>query len=468
MLGNLIKTKHGNMEQTGYLGIDVSKGYSDFVLLNGSKEQLGKGYKLYDNRAGHDSLFKRLKSAKEKHGLQEIICGVESTGGYENNWYNSLHLQGMDKGLKVIRLNPKGVSHQGRSKGDRTVTDQVSAQTIAYQLIENRARLSAHTAPDLKQAQARRYYHYINTLVKQKTALTNQLEKLVYSAFPELLSYARNGMPNWLIKLLIKYPGHERVGRAKNSNLLKINGLTKEKVGRIKKSAKQSVGQPSDVLLGRAISMLSKQVFELNERVKEEKEYLSANYTSAEVALLEGIKGVGKYSAIGLMMEIESIDRFESSSAISSYFGVHPVFKKSGDGQTRPRMSKQGSTSYRGTLYMAARNVVNHNGHFKEIYAKFRAKGMKDGQAIGVIMHKLTRVVYGMLKSNKPFDPKIDKGHRENTAGKEREGQTEQEKQQIQQEVEMIKNAPCSNRALKKKKAELLPQTSIEEVNTRS
>lgn len=456
------------MTETGYLGIDVSKGYSDFILLGSSKEILEKGYKLYDNRQGHNSLFKRLESAKKKYGLNEIICGVESTGGYENNWYNSIEVRGKDIGLKVLRLNPKGVKHQGISKGTRTITDQVSARTIAYQLIENSTKLLAHSRPSLEQSQARRYYHYINTLLHQKTALSNQLEKLVYSAFPELLLYARHGMPIWAIKLLIKYPDHETVKKAKNSNLLKINCLTIEKVKKLKELAKESVGQPTDVLLSRTVSRLAKQIFELTEKIKEEKQFLSTNYTSEKVELLEGIKGLGKYSAIGIMMEIESIDRFANSSALSSYFGVHPIFKESGDGQHKPRMSKQGSSSYRGTIYMVARNVVNHNPYFKEIYAKFRAKGMKDGQAIGVIMHKLTRVIYGMLKSNKSFDPEVDKKNRNNTVKQQERGQTEQEKQQIEMEVEKIKNAPCSNRTFKKKKAELLPQTPIKEVNTRS
>lgn len=456
------------MRQTGYLGIDVSKGYSDFILLNSSKEILGKGYKLYDNRKGHSSLFKHLQTAKLEHGLETIICGVESTGGYENNWYNSLAQAREDLGIKVLRLNPKGVKHQGDSKLNRTITDQVSARTIAYQLIENETKLLAQSMPSLEQSQARRYYHYINTLLGQKTALSNQLEKLVYSAFPELLLYAKHGMPTWALKLLSKYPDHESLLKAKNSNLLKINGLTASKIERIKKLAKESVGQPSNILLARTISRLAKQLLELQEKIKEEKKFLEVNYTSENVELLEEIKGLGKYSAIGLMMEIESIDRFDSSSAICSYFGVHPVFKKSGDGQMKPRMSKQGSTSYRSTIYMVARNVTNHNPYFKEIYAKFRAKGMNDGQAIGVIMHKVTRVIYGMLKSNKSFDPQIDKQNRNRTQEQQKKGQTEQQKQQIQQEVELIKNAPCSNRSLKKKKAELLPHTPIEEVNARS
>ena len=32
--------------------------------------------------------------------------------------------------------------------------------------------------------------------------------------------------------------------------------------------------------------------------------------------------------------------------------------------------------------------------------------------AVGVCMHKILRIVYGMLKHNKPFDPHIDRSNR--------------------------------------------------------
>jgi len=39
-----------------FLGIDVSKGYSDFALLGKDKQVLEEGFQLDDTRAGHDSL----------------------------------------------------------------------------------------------------------------------------------------------------------------------------------------------------------------------------------------------------------------------------------------------------------------------------------------------------------------------------------------------------------------------------
>ena len=38
-----------------FLGVDVSKGYADFTLLDPDKNQLEKVFQLDDTRKGHDS-----------------------------------------------------------------------------------------------------------------------------------------------------------------------------------------------------------------------------------------------------------------------------------------------------------------------------------------------------------------------------------------------------------------------------
>lgn len=71
-------------------------------------------------------------------------------------------------------------------------------------------------------------------------------------------------------------------------------------------------------------------------------------------------------------------------------------------------MSKDGSAHARAVLFKAAENVVNYEPYFKAIYEKQKLKGKGHRQAIGVIMSKLTRVIYGMLKTKSFYDPGVD------------------------------------------------------------
>ena len=94
------------MNYKAFLGIDVSKGYADFLLLDQDKEVLEEPFQLDDSKSGRRKLTEIIDQWFSS-GLQELYCGVESTGGYENNWYSLLQNLSYTRDLKVARLNPK-------------------------------------------------------------------------------------------------------------------------------------------------------------------------------------------------------------------------------------------------------------------------------------------------------------------------------------------------------------------------
>ena len=132
-----------------------------------------------------------------------------------------------------------------------------------------------------------------------------------------------------------------------------------------------------------------------------------------EIDLLKSFKSIGDFSAIGLLIEIGSVERFRSVKHLASFFGLHPVFKTSGDGTKCVQMSKQGRKQPRVILFMVTLTAIRHNPLIKEIYIHNILKGKTKMDAIGVCMHKILRIVYGMLKNNQPFDPEIDRRNRE-------------------------------------------------------
>lgn len=116
------------------------------------------------------------------------------------------------------------------------------------------------------------------------------------------------------------------------------------------------------------------------------------------------------------MLQIQSVERFPSVKKIASFFGLHPVFKISGDGTSGFRMSKQGRKEPRRILFMVALSAIRSNPLIREIYQDHVQKGMEKMAAIGLCMHKILRIIYGMLKHNRAFDPKVDRKNREKMA----------------------------------------------------
>ena len=68
-----------------YLGIDVSKGYADFVIINQQKQPVVKSFQLDDTFDGHSRLHEIVSRFLTDHSQSVMCAAVESTGGYENN-----------------------------------------------------------------------------------------------------------------------------------------------------------------------------------------------------------------------------------------------------------------------------------------------------------------------------------------------------------------------------------------------
>ena len=373
-----------------------------------------------------------------------------------------------DKRIKTVRINPIIIFHQSKANMDRTVTDKVASKTISIHLSEHYEELFQHPAPSTEMASARGVYNLTQTLLKQKNQLSNQLEKIIYGNIPKLIPYMRHGLPKWLLVLLNIYPGKLSISRARTASIAKIKGLSADKAIAIKAKVKDGIGKGADKYTSRAIKSLSSKILMLDSQIKEEKQFLIDNYENDQLELFDPLKGIGIYTAIGALIEIEDVTRFVSASKMSSYFGVHPVFKQSGDGSAKVRMSKKGRASYRSLMYMAAHNVAMHNPFFKSIYAAQRAKGMGHNQALGVIMHKLTRIIYGMLTSNTPFDPNAHQNMVDKNEAKSREVKEEEDIQKQKDEINIAMKAPISSRAINKMKKELNVSILNAEERTRS
>ena len=462
------------MNTKAYLGIDVSKGYADFLLLDQDKNVLEEPFQLDDNTSGWATLAQIIDGWLSK-GVEDLYCAVESTGGYEDNWFRTLKKMTSSQRIKVARLNPKGVKSVSEAALKRTITDAVSAENIAVYLISFPEKVyyeSPNHNEEFKEARQNLSFHKL--LVKQHVQLSNQLEKLLYQHFSEMMIYCRNGMPNWLLRLLVKYPSAKQVKRAGEKMLSRIEGISSDKAIGILKKTRNSDQKVSE-LTKQVIIQTAKEILSKKELCKKQMDFLSDTYKDNEqIKLVNSITGIGVNSAIKIMLEIEDISRFNSAKQLCSYFGVHPVFKESGDGKWGGRMSKKGRSEVRATLFMCALSAIRHDDNLKNLYARFRAKGMNHYQAMGVIMHKMLRIVFGVLKNQQPYDTAIDTQNIENAKQKMEETKALEKKDKLEKrrKSERFKtkdtDAPISRIAAKKRKKQETSQSSTLEENAGS
>jgi transposase len=447
--------------QSYFLGLDVSKGYADLLLLDSNQRTVEPNFQLDDTFDGHCQLYEFLCHFFQDHPDAIVYAAVESSGGYENNWFNSLHKFQANLNIQVTRLNPVGVHHNSRAALQRVITDRVSARNIAEYLVKHREKIN-YESDDYFGA-LKRKWQFVQTLVKQRTRLLNQLEKLLYIANPDVLTYCRDGVPQWVLRLLQKYPTAKHLARAKTKSVASIPYIRKQYARELIEASKRSIASADDDLTADSIVLMAKEIRHLKQLADKQIQLLASKCSLPELELLKTFNAIGDASAIGLLLEIGAVHRFGSVKKLASFFGLHPKFKISGDGTSGMRMSKEGRKAPRAILYMVAVTAIAHNPLIREVYEHNLAKGKCAMDALGVCMHKILRIIYGMLKHNQPFDPEIDRKNR--TKVHRKPNPTKDKDRRFQQHDE---KAPISRRQTKKRKEQKLSQgdpVTVYEIN---
>ncbi len=341
---------------------------------------------------------------------------------------------------------------------NRNTTDKISAKNIAEYLLNHSSKINYNgtdSASSLK-----RVWSVIQLLTKQKTALLNDLEKLLYVGNTEILKYCSGGMKDWTLKLLTKYPTAERLSNASINGIKNIDYIKDNTAVEIKRAAKNTASSINDKTIEMMIQDLSGKILNLNDSIKQYLKELAGSQEAKDIEILTSFAGIGEYSAVGLLIEIDGIDRFvgnNGSKKLASYFGLHPVYKESGDGVWGMHMSKIGRKAGRSILFMVAMSAIQNNQLIKELYKKNLEKGMEKMSAIGVCMHKILRIVYGMLKNKKKFDYNIDNENQKKNVVSDKAKVNNKinikEKRRLQ---EYSENAPVSRREAKKRKERIV------------
>lgn len=429
-----------------YLGLDVSKGYADFMIVDSHKRPVIKGFQLDDTFDGHHCLYDFLEHFLAKHLDSTLFAAMESTGGYENNWYNSLlEFQG-SLNIQTARLNPYGVMHNSKADLKKNITDKISAKNVAEYLVAHSEKVTYHKEDQL--AGLRRHWGFIKMLTKQCTQFLNELNALVYTACPELLHYCRDSVPGWILTLLVRYPCADKLKKARVKTVAKIPYITAQRARQLIADAQKSVASATDPATEQLIVATARQIIHLQKQISKQKKYMASQCHLPEVELLKTFIGIGDWSAIGLLIEIQSIKRFAKAKKLAAFFGLHPVYKISGDGVGAIKMSKRGRGAARQILYMVSLVAIQSNPLIKQLYEKHQKLGKHNMEIIGICMHKILRIIYGMLKHNKPFNPKIDLANQQRSKPAEKNGNKKETSRRFQG---YDAKAPVSKRQAKKR-----------------
>jgi transposase len=124
----------------------------------------------------------------------------------------------------------------------------------------------------------------------------------------------------------------------------------------------------------------------------------------AQRDLLTTLPGIGETTAAVLLAELFD-KRYSSARQAAAFAGLVPRLIESGTLRRRSRLSKIGSARIRKALYFPAVAALRWNPTVRAVRDRLRAAGKPTMVIIGAAMRKLIHLAFGVLKSNRAYEP---------------------------------------------------------------
>ena len=122
--------------------------------------------------------------------------------------------------------------------------------------------------------------------------------------------------------------------------------------------------------------------------------------------LVVSIPGIGTATGLQLVAELGNIDWFSKARDLAAHAGLTPRSRQSGTSlNVRGGISKVGCSRLRALLYFPAMVAMKHNPIMIKFANRLTKAGKTRKQIIVAIMRKLIHCVFGVIKSNQPFNP---------------------------------------------------------------
>jgi transposase len=300
-------------------------------------------------------------------GFGEMLAWARTLGG-QRTWVleDCRHVSGpferflIDHGERAARLAPHLMAQARGTVRERGKSDPIDALAVARAALkEGLDNLSTAQLGGIE-LDIRLLHQHHQRLVRQRTALINDLRWNLHDLWPDLKLPARA-----LNSLKLQHQLARRLARAATSARVKI---ARDELRRIRE-------------LTRAIHQL---IHDLHTTVSEVAPQLLAE------------TGIGPITGAQLIGEIAGIDRFANDSKLARLAGCAPIPVSSGR-TDRHRLDRGGNRQLNNAIHTIALTRLRHDPRTAAYIARQRQTGKTHREAIRCLKRHLIRRIYQLL-----------------------------------------------------------------------
>lgn len=156
------------------------------------------------------------------------------------------------------------------------------------------------------------------------------------------------------------------------------------------------------------VKSLQKQIINLDQEIfqlETSMEKLIREHEREMLGALCSIPGIGKKTAMFLIVITDGFRSFENSKQLCAYLGLAPTIKVSGKSvRGQSRISKTGNSTIRNLLFMCSFTACERNKACRELYTRMVDKGKSKKVALIAVANKLLKQSLAIAKSGMAYD----------------------------------------------------------------
>ncbi len=327
-----------------------------------------------------------LKLSDWLSSFQVSHVAMESTGVYWKPIWNLL-----EASFELLLVNAQHVKQVPGRK-----TDVKDAEWLCDLL--RHGLLRASFVPDRPQRELRELTRYRTSLVHERTACVNRLQKTLEGCnikLPSVVSDVTGLSARAMLAALIG-------GEAKPEVMAELaEGKLRKKIPELVRALTGRVGAHQRFLLGQQLEHLDYLDGAIAEVGREIGERMGP--FDKDLERLDSIPGVGRRIAETIEAEMGSdMSRFPSEAHLASWAGLSPGLNESA-GKRKSAKTRKGSSALKVALIEAAHAAARTKDCFlSSLYHRLAARRGKK-RAIVAVAHRILVIAYHILKDKEPY-----------------------------------------------------------------
>jgi len=299
----------------------------------------------------------------------------------------------------------------------RAKDDGKDARYLAELLFTHQEKLQAWQPNDAQTRLLEQLVSHRRAVIDERTALTNALQSLLKTYFPQALELC--GQDLWrplATALLLKWPTLQSIQKVQPATLKafyyrqgsRSQTLIQERLEFIAKAI--ALTDEAAVLQSHTlrVQLICRQLEQVQRTVAEFEKRLSALFAQhPDREIFASLPGAGPVLAPRLLASLGSErERFENAASLQSFSGIAPVTKQSG-GTRRVHRRYCCPVFMKQSFHEYAQQSVLHSRWAAAHYQQQRAKGSAHHAAVRSLAFKWQRIIWKCWQSRTPYNEAI-------------------------------------------------------------